>query len=41
MKNYLLLQVTGMFVLNPEELVLEAVEEYRKNPDVIKEFFLL
>ncbi len=35
MKNYLLLQVTGMFVLNPEELVLEAVEEYRKNPDVI------
>jgi hypothetical protein len=41
MKNYLLLQVTGMFVLNPEELVLEAVEEYRKNPDVIKKFFFL
>jgi hypothetical protein len=27
--------VTGMFVLDPEELVLEAIEEYRKNPDVI------
>ncbi len=24
-----------MFVLDPEELVLEAIEEYRKNPDVI------
>jgi hypothetical protein len=27
--------VTGMFVLDPEELILEAIEEYRKNPDVI------
>ena len=24
-----------MFVLDPEELILEAIEEYRKNPDVI------
>lgn len=24
-----------MYILNPEELISEAIEEYKKNPDVI------
>lgn len=30
-----------MFVLNAEDLVLEAIEEYRKNPDVKESLFNL